>query len=196
MLVKVKKIDNADLGFGLFCSRDSIAKNTILCHYSGTPIYCFDPNGDFLRPRPVGCNIICCDHERGIYLDVSSSPEVGEEGCESSCARFANSSHPLLPAPYNEANAILICCPENVECYLSSLKILRKGDQILVDYHEQLTKLGIAQSCGCHDCNVALRSRRWPAESLISQVQKQVLCVPQLLSVLSVSCISFTLCAH
>jgi hypothetical protein len=85
--------------------------------YSGTPIYCFDPNDDILRPRPVGCNIICCDHERGIYLDVSSSPEVGEERCESSCARFANSSHPLLPAPYNEANAILICCPENVECF-------------------------------------------------------------------------------
>jgi hypothetical protein len=79
-------------------------------------------------------------------------------------ARFANSSHPLLPALYNEANAIFICCPEIVECYLSSLKILRKGDQILVHYHEQSKNLGIAiklwlphLSCGLKITEVACR---------------------------------------
>ena len=76
------------------------------------------------------------------------------------------------------------------------MKILRKDDQILVDYHDQLTKLGIAKSCGCHDCRVALSSRRWPAESLITQVQQQVLCVPHVPSVHSVSWITFILCAQ
>jgi len=78
-LVKLKQ--TATAGVGVFVNTATIGKNTILGEFGGKVIRVKDNDGNRLRPDPVGDTIIRLEYERGIFLDSSSTPDFGEDGC-------------------------------------------------------------------------------------------------------------------
>ena len=163
---------NAHIGFGLFIKAPLVKAGTEVASFDGEIVQCKDENGEITRRPPIGSYIVCLGEEEGVYLDCSQNKQFGEEGFEDHCAHFANSSHPLLDPPFNEPNAVLLGCPfQPTRNVLKLTKALRKGDEVLWDYHYQLVKKELVRRCrdeSCEGCADVYRTPRWPCEEMPS----------------------------
>jgi hypothetical protein len=159
-MVEVRR--TKDKGYGLFCIAAHIPKGTRIAEFSGTKINCVDEYDNVIRNKPTGIYVIQCDVAGSKFLDAASNPKYGEFRYDEAPGHFMNSSHPCLEPPFDESNCIIECGPDEFDCCAVTAKDVYFGDELLVDYHHQLTKLKIARSCGCHECEMALRSPSWP----------------------------------
>lgn len=169
---EVRLCERKEEGLGIFVLSEDLRKGTVIGSFSGKVINCFDENGQQLCPRPKGTYVMCLEYlPRGIYLDTSTLPSYGEPGWDRHIGHFANSSHPLLPSPYNEPNGEVIGCPDQPSrTILRTIKDLKKGDQILIDYHDQLVKKKLLPSCGCRECKKCMKTPSWTADEMSCKV--------------------------
>jgi hypothetical protein len=94
-----------------------------------------------------------------VFLVWNPQVELESPECK---ACFANTSHPSLPAPYTTNNCIWglyfgekfsldISVPPDAHLYIVSSRYIHPGDEILLDYHWQLSLTRLI-SCGDRDC--------------------------------------------
>ena len=129
-------------GLGLFAARD-IEEYEFITWFPGT-----------LVSQPIhymyAINVSKRVNGKPSFLD----PFILGTDLSIGCGHMSNSSHPALPAPWNEANAEFV--EYNKHPYVSihaKNGIICKGDEILVDYHFLLThRFGLL--CNCTECSV------------------------------------------
>jgi hypothetical protein len=128
-------------GFGLFAKED-IYENEFITYYPGP-----------LVSRPLFRRYAiewrdAKDSSLIYYID----PFVPGTFLSAGCGHLVNSSHPFLPAPYNEPNCELVARnrPPWVSVHAKN-GIIEKGTELLVDYHWMLT-FACNLSCNCQTC--------------------------------------------
>ena len=164
-LIEIKQHEYERWGVGLFVKAAEVRKGTVVTKFDGELIRCFDEeNGVRTREDPKGAYILCMDQKNGMFVNCKTNTNYEHPEL---MAHLANSSHPLLPAPYNEPNAVLWGDPlEPRGNVLKLIKTLKRGDEILWDYHDQLVKKKILGACSksCKDCQSVLKCREWTDE--------------------------------
>ena len=175
-MVEVRQCEPESKGVGLFCTTVSIPKGTRVAVFAGKPIVCIDDNDNVIRSKPTGVYIIQVDEEGHLFLDCAGCPKFGEPGYTRSTGHFVNSCHPELRFPDNTANCEMVCGPGDFDVAVVTIEDIAHGEEFLLDYHQQLTKIGIAQSCGCYECEETKESPDWSPVSYSSTTQHNLSC--------------------
>ena len=180
-LIEIKQHEYERWGVGIFVKAAEVRKGTVVTKFDGELIRCFDENGVRTREDPRGAYVLCMDEKHGVYVNCKTNTNYEHPEL---MAHLVNSSHPLLPVPYNEPNAVLWGDPcEPTGNVLKLTKTLKRGDEILWDYHSQLVKKKILSACSpsCEECQNVLKCREWTDE----ESEMLPSCIPAEGSVLS-----------
>jgi hypothetical protein len=154
--VEVRECIPKSKGLGVFCNTDKITKGTTVATFEGEQISWVQ--GDDM---PTGIYVVQCDKDGLFFLDCTNCPKFGEDGYEKCIGRFVNSSHPNLPSPDNIPNCHMVAGPGQFDMVIVATKDIFLDEELLFDYHWQLTKFKIAKSCGCYECLGAEESLDW-----------------------------------